>query len=101
MSIVELTEEQQMIQQVAREFSEKEIGPVASELDREGEFPMEIVRKLGELGFMGMFVPEEYGGSGMDTFSYVLALEEISKAWASVGTIMSAHNSLACWPLLR
>lgn len=101
MSIVELTEEQRMIREVAREFAENEIEPVVSQLDRESKFPMEIVRKLGELGFMGMFVPEEYGGSGMDTFSYVLALEEISKAWASVGTIMSAHNSLVCWPLLR
>src|SRR5919109_1179942 len=101
MGIVELTDEQRMIRQVAREFAENEIESVVSRLDKESKFPMEIVRKLGELGFMGIFIPEEYGGSGMDTFSYVLALEEISKAWASVGTIMSAHNSLVCEPLLR
>jgi Acyl-CoA dehydrogenases len=101
MSITELTEEQRMIQDVARDFAENEIKPVAGELDKQGKFPTKLVKKLGELGFMGIFVPEEYGGSGMDTFSYVLVLEEICKAWASVGTIMSAHNSLVCEPLLR
>ncbi|HSE84425.1 MAG TPA: acyl-CoA dehydrogenase [Thermodesulfobacteriota bacterium] len=101
MSIIGITDEQRMIRDVARDFAENEIKPVAGELDREGKFPAELVKKLGELGFMGIFIPEEYGGSGMDIFSYVLALEEISRAWASVGTIMSAHNSLVCEPLLR
>jgi Acyl-CoA dehydrogenases len=101
MSITELTEEQRMIQDVARDFAENEIKPVAGELDKQGKFPTKLVKKLGELGFMGIFVPEEYGGSGMDTFSYVLALEEICKACASTGIIMSAHSSLACEPILR
>jgi butyryl-CoA dehydrogenase len=101
MSIIEFTDEQQMIRDVARDLAEKEIKPVAGELDKEGKFPAELVRKLGELGFMGIFVPEEYGGSGMDTFSYVLALEEICKACASTGAIMSVNNSLVCEPILR
>jgi len=101
MSIVELTEEQHMIRDVARDFSVNEVKPVAAELDKEGKFPTELVKKLGELGFMGIFVPEEYGGSGMDTFSYVLALEEICKACASTGVIMSVNNSLVCEPIFR
>jgi alkylation response protein AidB-like acyl-CoA dehydrogenase len=100
MSIIELTEEQRMIRNVAREFAEKEIKPVASRLDIDGKFPTELVQKLGELGFMGIFVPEKYGGSGMDTLSYVLALEEICKACASTGVIMSVNNSLVCDPIL-
>ena len=101
MSIIEFTDEQQMIRDVARDFAENGIKPVAGELDKEGKFPTELVKKLGELGFMGIFVPEEYGGSGMDTFSYVLALEEICKACASTGAIMSVNNSLVCEPILR
>jgi butyryl-CoA dehydrogenase len=101
MSIIELTDEQQMIQDVARDFAQNEIKPVAGELDREGRFPSELVRKMGELGFMGIFVPEHYGGSGMDTLSYVLALEEICKACASTGVVMSVNNSLVCEPIYR
>jgi butyryl-CoA dehydrogenase len=101
MSIIELTDEQRMIRDVARDFAESEIKPIAGKLDKEGKFPVELVKKLGELGFMGIFVPEEYGGSGMDTFSYVLALEEICKACASTGVIMSVNNSLVCEPILR
>ncbi|MBI2485789.1 MAG: acyl-CoA dehydrogenase [Deltaproteobacteria bacterium] len=101
MSIIELTEEQRMIRDVARDFAENEIKPVAAELDRQGKFPTELVKKMAELGFMGIFVPEDYGGSGMDTFSYVLALEEICKACASTGVIMSVNNSLVCEPILR
>lgn len=101
MSIIELTNEQQMIRDVARDFAQNEIKPVAAELDRRGKFPTELVKKLAELGFMGIFVPEDYGGSGMDTFSYVLALEEICKACASTGAIMSVNNSLVCEPILR
>ncbi len=99
MSLIEFTEEQRMIREVAREFAEKEIKPIAGELDREKRFPKEIVKKLGTLGFMGIFIPEEYGGSSMDTLSYVLALEEISKACASTGVIMSVNNSLVCDPI--
>ncbi|MGH7790921.1 MAG: acyl-CoA dehydrogenase [Thermodesulfobacteriota bacterium] len=101
MSIIELIDEQQMIRDVARDFAQNEIKPIAGELDREGRFPTDLVKKLGELGFMGIFVPQNYGGSGMDTFSCVLALEEICKACASTGVIMSVNNSLVCEPILR
>ncbi len=90
----ELNEEQLMIQQTAREFAETEIAPSTIERDIKAEFPTEIVKKLGELGFMGMMVSPEYGGAGLDTVSYVLALIEISKVDASVGVIMSVNNSL-------
>jgi len=100
MGVLELTEEQRMIQSVAREFAQSEIKPVASELDKAARFPVELIQSMGELGFMGIFVPEEYGGSGMDTMSYVLALEEVCKACASTGVIMSVNNSLVCDPIL-
>ncbi|MGB9664742.1 MAG: acyl-CoA dehydrogenase [Ignavibacteria bacterium] len=93
------TEEQLMIKQTAKEFAESEIAPTATERDIKGEFPYEIVKKLGELGFMGMLVSPEWGGAGLDTISYVLAMEEISKVDASVGVIMSVNNSLVCWGL--
>ena len=99
MSILELSEEQVMVRRTAGEFSVNEIKPVASINDREHKFPQDIINKLGELGFMGMNVPEQYGGSGLDFLSYILALEEISKGCASTGTIMSANNSLVCSPL--
>ena len=92
----ELTEEQLMIQQTAREFAQAEIAPTAIERDKNAEFPTEIVKKLGELGFLGMMVPEEYNGAGLDTISYVLAMIEISKVDASLGVIMSVNNSLVC-----
>lgn len=95
----DLTEEQLMIQQTAREFAETEIAPSSVERDKNSEFPYEIVKKMGELGFMGMMVSPEYGGAGMDTISYVLAMIEISKVDASVGVIMSVNNSLVCWGL--
>lgn len=85
-----------MIQQTARDFAQKEIAPIAAEFDESGEFPMETIKKMGEMGFMGMEVPEKYGGAGMDTLAYVLAVEEISKADASHGVIMSVNNSLFC-----
>jgi len=90
-------EEQLLIKQTAKEFAETEIAPSAVERDIKGEFPYEIVKKLGELGFMGMMVSPEWGGAGLDTISYVLAMEEISKVDASVGVIMSVNNSLVCW----
>jgi butyryl-CoA dehydrogenase len=100
MSIVELTEEQELIQKTAKEFSAHKIRPVAAELDREGRFPREIIAKLGELGFMGIMVPEEYGGSGFDCLTYVIALEEIAVSCASTAIIMSVNNSLVCDPIL-
>ena len=89
-----ITEEHRMIQQAARDFARKEIAPIAERHDETGEFPIDTIRKMGELGFMGIEVPEEYGGVGMDTVAYVLALTEISKVDASHGTIMSVNNSL-------
>ena len=92
----DFTEDQLMIQQSAKEFAEAEIAPSAVQRDINAEFPSSIVKKLGELGFLGMMVPPEYGGAGLDTISYVLAMIEISKVDASVGVIMSVNNSLVC-----
>ena len=95
----EFTEEQLMIQQTAKDFAISEIAPSAVERDKNAVFPSEIVKKLGELGFMGMMVSPEYDGAGLDTISYVLAMIEISKVDASVGVIMSVNNSLVCYGL--
>ncbi|MFQ5615037.1 MAG: acyl-CoA dehydrogenase [Anaerolineales bacterium] len=91
-----LTGEHKMIRDTAQDFAQKEIAPIAAAFDESGEFPHETIKRMGQMGFMGIEVPEEYGGAGMDTLSYVLALEEISKADASHGTIMSVNNSLFC-----
>src|SRR4030067_636029 len=95
------TEEHESIRLAARNFALKEIAPVAAEFDETGEFPSKTIQKMGEMGFMGIEVPEQYGGAGMDTLAYVLALEEICKADASHGTIMSVNNSLYANGLLR
>src|SRR5690554_3030963 len=95
----DFTEEHLMIQQSAKEFAQEAIAPTAVERDITAEFPAEIVKQLGELGFMGMMVSPEYGGAGLDTISYVLAMIEISKVDASVGVIMSVNNSLVCYGL--
>lgn len=97
----ELTEEQGAIRDLVRDFAQSAIVPIAAEYDESGEFPMETIKQMGELGLMGIEVPEEYGGAGMDTISYVLAMEEISKADASHGTIMSVNNSLFCYGLMK
>jgi alkylation response protein AidB-like acyl-CoA dehydrogenase len=91
---LELTEEQRMIQAAAREFAQNEIAPIAASFDRSGEFPAESIRKAGELGFMGVEIPEEYGGAGLDAISYALVISEISAADAAHGTIVSVNNSL-------
>lgn len=96
-----VTKEHEMIRQAARDFAQKEIAPIAAEFDESGEFPFETIHKMGAMGFMGIEVPEEYGGAGMDTLAYVLALEEICKVDASHGTIMSVNNSLFCYALLK
>lgn len=93
----EFTEEHKYIRDTAKDFAENEIAPSSVQRDINAEFPTEIVKKLGELGFMGMMVPPEWGGAGMDTVSYVIAMEEISKVDASVGVIMSVNNSLVCY----
>lgn len=95
----ELTEEQQMIQDMARKFAEREIKPVAAELDRTHKHPAELCAKMGELGLMGITIPEQYGGAGMDYVCYVLSMIEISKACASCGVIMSVCNSLYNFPV--
>jgi len=96
----ELSEEHTQIRDMARDFARGEVLPGAQERDKTHAFPTDLVDQLGELGFMGMFVDPEYGGSGMDILSYVLALEEICYADAGVGVIMSVNNSLVCWPLM-
>ncbi len=93
----ELTEEQQAVREAARDFARNELLPGVIERDREMKYPAEQVRRMAELGFMGMMVAPEYGGGGMDTISYVLALEELAKVDASCAVIMSVNNSLVCW----
>ncbi|MBK7865682.1 MAG: acyl-CoA dehydrogenase [Ignavibacteriales bacterium] len=95
----ELTEEQLMIQQMAREFAQEKIAPTEVERDISTDFTYDVIKEMGELGFMGMMVSPDYGGAGMDTVSYVLAMAEISKVDASVGVVMSVNNSLVCWGL--
>src|SRR4051812_16004913 len=95
------TEEQLAVQRTAREFATSEVLPRAAEIDREHRHPAELVKRMGELGFMGIAVPEAYGGAGFDHISYVFAMEEISRACASTGVIMSVNNSLVCDPIYR
>ncbi len=80
---LDLTEEQRMLQQTARDFALREVAPKAAELDKSARWPEELVKRMAELGFLGVMIPTEYGGSGLDTVSYVLAMEEISAACAS------------------
>jgi alkylation response protein AidB-like acyl-CoA dehydrogenase len=96
----QLTEEQQMVRDMARRFAEEQIKPKAAELDKTHRHPDEIIKQMAEMKFMGVAVPEEYGGGGMDYVSYVLAMIEISKACASCGVIMSVCNSLYCFPVM-
>ncbi len=96
-----LTAEHKMIRDAARDFAQKEISPIAAEHDESGEFPHATMKKMGEMGFMGIEVPEQYGGAGMDALAYVLALEEICKVDAAHGVIMSVNNSLYCHGILK
>src|SRR5216684_5545804 len=95
----QLSEEHLMIRKAARDFAQNECLPGVIERDEHQKFPKEQIEKLADLGFMGMMVDTQYGGSGMDTISYVLAMEEISKVDASVSVCMSVNNSLVCWGL--
>lgn len=97
----ELTEEQKMIRTTVRNFAEKEIKPVRAEYDEKEEYPIEILRRLGEMGIMGMAIPPEYGGSGADAISYAIAVEELSRVDPSVGVAVSVHNSLGCDPIVK
>ncbi len=94
-----LTEEQIMIRDAARDFAQNELLPGVIERDEKQEFPYDQVKQMGELGFMGMMIDPKYGGSGLDTVSYVIAMEEISKIDASASVVMSVNNSLVCWGL--
>jgi len=97
----ELTPEQKMIRDTAREFAAREIAPKAAELDKTSRWPSEILAKMAELGLLGVAIPQEHGGAGMDAVSYALAMEEVSAACASCGVIMSVNNSLFCDPVYK
>jgi butyryl-CoA dehydrogenase len=99
--LFQLNEEERMIQKTARDFAKKELSPVAAENDRNEIFPSDIFEKLGELGFMGMTVPQEYGGVGLSNFCLILVLEEISRVCASTSVAVSVHNSLVNWAILN
>jgi butyryl-CoA dehydrogenase len=97
----QLNDDHKMIQQMARDFAQKEIAPHAAKWDAESHFPVEAVAKMAEIGFMGIMVPTELGGGGMDQLAYVLVLEEISAACASTAVTMSVNNSLYCMPIVK
>ena len=97
----DLTQEQIMVRDLARAFALKDVAPHAHAWDEQSRFPAEAVKKMGELGLMGVAVPSEWGGAGFDTVSYVLAMEEIAAACASTAVTMSVNNSLVCDPLLK
>lgn len=94
-----LSEEQKLVRDTARDFAENQVKPLAAELDATSRFPAELIPQLAEMGFMGVAYPEKYGGAGMDYVSYAIVIEEISRACASTGVIISAHSSLACDPI--
>jgi butyryl-CoA dehydrogenase len=96
-----LTDEQRMLRDMAREFAQRELAPFAAERDRDARFPAEAVAELGRLGFMGMLVPEAYGGAGADNVGYALVMEEIAAGEGAVATILSVQNSVACMPVLE
>src|SRR5213592_2731649 len=96
---IELSEEHLMIQKAARDFAQNELKPGVIERDEHQKFPAEQVKKLGELGFLGMMVSEKYNGSGLDAISYVLVMEELSKIDASASVVVSVNNSLVCYGL--
>src|SRR4030042_6637845 len=98
---LELNEQQKMIQKMVREFAEKEISPIAAELDKKEEYPHKTLEKMAKLGLLGIIIPTEYGGAGLDTISYSIIVEEISRKCASTGVITSVHNSLAAWPIIK
>ncbi|MGA8853284.1 MAG: acyl-CoA dehydrogenase family protein, partial [Christiangramia sp.] len=94
-----LTEEHIMIRDAARDFAKTELLPGVIERDEKQEFPKELIKKMGDLGFLGMMASPEYGGGGMDTISYILVMEELSKIDASASVMVSVNNSLVCWGL--
>lgn len=95
----QLSKEHEFVRKMVRDFTSAEVAPIAAEIDRDHRFPSETVTKMAKLGMMGIPFPKEYGGSGGDNLSYIIAVEELSKACASTGVICSAHTSLCCWPI--
>ena len=96
-----LSKEQEMLRKLFREFAENEVKPLAQEVDEQERFPAETVKKMAKLGMMGIYLPREYGGSGADVLSYVMAVEELSKVCGTTGVIVSAHTSLCCAPIFE
>ncbi|MGA1846097.1 acyl-CoA dehydrogenase [Deferribacter abyssi] len=97
----ELTQDHKVLQDTLRDFVNNEIKPIAADIDKNHEIPSDLVKKIAEMGFLGTYIPEEYGGAGLDYFSYIMTVEEVSKACASTGVMISAHTSLACDPILQ
>ena len=97
----DLSDEQRMIRDVARDFAEREVRPIAAEIDRDARFPHETIKRMGELGLMGILVPERWGGAGGDTVAYAVAMEEIARVCGSHAVVMSVNNSLFCDPLVK
>ena len=97
----QLTKEQELVRKMVAEFAENEVKPIAAEIDVTEKFPMENVQKLFRYGVMGMNMPKEYGGAGADDIAYAMAVEELAKKCAATAVIVAAHNSLACWPILK
>src|SRR5690606_5713546 len=95
-----LADQYNEVRDMVKKFADSEVQPLAMKIDHEGKIPSDLIGKLGENGFLGSYVPEEYGGAGMDYMSYSLIVEEISRACASTGVLISAHTSLAIWPIL-
>src|SRR5215210_6687251 len=95
----DLSSEHQLLRQTIRDFMEKEVAPVIEEHEREHKFPVDVVKRLGEMGWLGIPIPEDEGGAGMDTLAYAIAVEEIGRVWGSLGLIAAAHTSLGCGPL--
>jgi len=98
---LELNDQQKMIQNMVKEFANKEVGPIASELDKKEEYPHKTLEKMAKLGLLGIIIPPEYGGAGLDTVSYAIVIEEISRKCASTGVVTSVHNSLTAWPIMK
>jgi len=97
----DLTDEQKLIRETVREFAEREIKPVARELDEKGEFSYELTKRMGDLGLFGMTLPEKYGGQGLDTLSYIIAVEELARVDGSHAATLAAHNSLGISPIFE
>jgi len=98
---LELNDQQKMIQKMVKEFAEKEVAPIAAELDEKEEYPTKTLEKMAKLGLLGVIIPTEYGGAGLDTIAYATVVEEISRKCASTGVITSVHNSLAAGPIMK